>query len=228
MLYSRKCSCGKHFQTRIEKRCFCSQKCFRNWLKENKENDDKRTEEEVLKQDFNLFVDKKGKIRGGKCFNVGHTINDNREPWNKDKKNLQVAWNKGLVMKNYYDDEQYKKFLKGCIRGGVATCLSVASKKQRTKIELLLEEIVKCLGFRYFVQYPLLGITVADIYLPDNHVAIYADGDYWHNYPHGTKKDKEVNRDLENAHIKVLRFWEKDFKENQELIKQKIREIQRL
>lgn len=43
-------------------------------------------------------------------FKKGHTVNNGRTPWNKNKKGLQVAWNKGKgryikkTYQNYYKD----------------------------------------------------------------------------------------------------------------------------
>jgi len=212
--------CKKEYKTQNKKRKFCSQKCFRLWRKDNW----------APSGEHRLAISKalKGQKATGRPFDKGHTINNGRIPWNKGLKGAQTAWNKGLVMKNYYDKEQYEKFIDGCIKGGIACCLKVASNENRTKIEIALEEIVKELGIKYMTQYPLLGITVSDIYLPDKHIAIYADGDYWHNYPHGTKKDHAVSKELSNAHIKVLRFWECDIKQDISKIKEIIRDAQRL
>lgn len=217
----KKCEfCKSDYKTQNIRRKFCSQKCYRQWRKENwtPSAEHRKAISEKLK----------GQKATGQPFRIGHKINNGRPPWNKGTQGKQVAWNKGLVMKNYYDKEQYERFINGCIKGGIACCLKVANNNSRTKIEIELEKIVKELGIKYFTQYPLLGITVADIYLPDHHVAIYADGDYWHNYPHGTKKDHSVNKELTNSHISVLRFWECDIKKDINKIKEIIREAQRL
>jgi hypothetical protein len=191
--------CDGEYKTSTEDRHFCSNKCFRLWRQEN--GYIINTKELEI---YNLFVTKDGKIKGGKCFGKNHKVNNGRDPWNKDKTGVQTAWNKGMTMKNYYDEEQYKKFIDGCIKGGVACCLKVANNNNKTTIEIALEEIVKELGIKYLTQYPLLGITVADIYLPDKHIAIYADGDYWHNYPHGTKKDFQVNKERKSNPFRQL------------------------
>ena len=45
-------------------------------------------------------------------------------------------------------------------------------------------------------------------------IAIYVDGNYWHNYPNGNPIDKSHTTYLENRGWKVLRFWESDIKAN--------------
>ena len=62
-------------------------------------------------------------------------------------------------------------------------------------------------------QYPILIegrlLTYADTFIEPN-VVVYVDGNYWHNYPDGTKRDRYVNQCLIENGYKVLRFWESD------------------
>jgi len=65
-------------------------------------------------------------------------------------------------------------------------------------------------------------IDEADI---KNKVAIFVDGNYWHNYPDGRQWDRCCTTYLENKGWKVLRFWESDINENSEKVIQCLREI---
>ncbi len=93
------------------------------------------------------------------------------------------------------------------------TCTKICSSikgylsgdRKETSIELKLQEILLELGIPFETQKPLLGITVADIFIQPN-VAIFADGDYWHK---DIKfKDQEKTKSLEKRHFIVLRLTE--------------------
>lgn len=49
---------------------------------------------------------------------------------------------------------------------------------------------------------------------PKRKVAIYVDGNYWHNYPNGRRWDRTCDTFLRNREWVVLRFWESDIKNN--------------
>jgi len=53
-----------------------------------------------------------------------------------------------------------------------------------------------------------------DLLLPEYNIIIECDGDYWHNYPNGNEIDKIRTRELQDNGYKVLRFWERDIKNN--------------
>lgn len=53
-----------------------------------------------------------------------------------------------------------------------------------------------------------------DIANPEKKIAIYVDGNYWHNYPTGTKTDKSHTSFLTNRGWVVLRFWESNIKKD--------------
>lgn len=50
----------------------------------------------------------------------------------------------------------------------------------------------------------------------EDKIAIFVDGNYWHNYPNFRKWDKIVTTCLLNKGWKVYRFWESDINKNPE------------
>jgi len=48
-------------------------------------------------------------------------------------------------------------------------------------------------------------------------ICIEADGIHWHNFPHGTERDRVVNESLTQSGYIVLRFWEHEINSNIEL-----------
>jgi very-short-patch-repair endonuclease len=70
-------------------------------------------------------------------------------------------------------------------------------------------------------NYPFrVGTKVGEIDEADplRKVAIFVDGNYWHNYPNLRTWDKCCNSCLENNGWKVMRFWESDINNNSERI----------
>ena len=93
----------------------------------------------------------------------------------------------------------------------LATIEQLASGKMRrenTAAELKMEQELKRNNIYYQKHVPLCGITVPDFYLPDYKIAIYTDGDYWHNLLVVKNRDEKQNRILRQKGYQVLRFWE--------------------
>lgn len=102
------------------------------------------------------------------------------------------------------------------------------NRSRDTKPELALRSAVHRLGLRYRVGVrPLRGLNrTADLVFRPTRVAVFADGCYWHGCPehHRTprvnrpywsakigrnmSRDRDTNRQLEEAGWLVLRFWE--------------------
>lgn len=122
-------------------------------------------------------------------------------------------------MREYLDDEQYKVFLDQAKKRWEKLMLKMLDKNYRTSIEIKLEEIVKSTWMLYLSQYPIMGITVVDIYIPNKRLVIYADWDYWHHYPDGNPRDHYITKELTNNNYKVLRFWEREIHNNLEFVK---------
>lgn len=106
-----------------------------------------------------------------------------------------------------------------------------ASKKSHTRINTSIELKVQAslrksnLPFitQKFLSYGELN-TFPDIVLTplDLKICIYCDGDYWHNYPFGTEKDKEINKVLSENGWVVLRFWGSEINKNLNLCLEKM------
>lgn len=56
--------------------------------------------------------------------------------------------------------------------------------------------------------------TRIDIVILQQKIAIYCDGEYWHNLPSYKLRDKRINFGLQKAGWKVIRFWEREINSN--------------
>ena len=90
--------------------------------------------------------------------------------------------------------------------------------RKETGIELKLQELLVSLNISFETQKPLLGITVADIFIYPN-VAVFADGTYWHR---DDLRDQKKTFTLKKHHYIVLRLTEKEINENINTVKDKL------
>ena len=81
-----------------------------------------------------------------------------------------------------------------------------------TKIEKLLQDELSSRGYGYYKHYPIVGQP--DLAFPDQKIAIFADGDYWHNREKQKQRDQQVNEKLQEQGWLVLRYWEHEIKAN--------------
>lgn len=88
-----------------------------------------------------------------------------------------------------------------------------------TSIEIMMQEALNEKGLPFETQYPVIGQP--DIAFPEEKVAIFCDGCYWHNCPICNKdpnsrydegRDEKVTKELEDLGWKVLRFWGHEIK----------------
>ncbi|HLD70881.1 MAG TPA: NUMOD3 domain-containing DNA-binding protein [Negativicutes bacterium] len=92
--------------------------------------------------------------------------------------------------------------------------LSSGSLRNRsTSIELKIEAELLKRSIEHKKQFPLIGMTVVDFYLPQYNIVIYADGEFWHKSKWAEKqgtfqKDEKQNRVLAEKGYKVFRFSE--------------------
>jgi len=73
------------------------------------------------------------------------------------------------------------------------------SSKTGSYPELYLRDKLKEINIGFEFQYPIVigeNLSIVDIFIKPN-ICIFVDGEYWHNYPSGTEKDKMVKGKLE-------------------------------
>ena len=97
----------------------------------------------------------------------------------------------------------------------IGQLVSGSFKNKKTSIEQILESKLIERSIEYNAQFPLIGITVADFYLPKYKVVVYADGDFWHRSRWAEKqgvmeKDIKQNKILTDSGYKVFRFSESE------------------
>lgn len=97
------------------------------------------------------------------------------------------------------------------------------SKTKNTSIELKVEQMLKELGINYESQKCIPeGRTIADFYIPEQRLVIYADGLYWHSKPERIIRDKKQNVLLKQNGFNILRLGENEIKNSPELVVDKI------
>lgn len=131
--------------------------------------------------------------------------------------NLSMSSEKGIGMHlklhNFIVEEYYNLYVK---KQGEGLC--ICGKKSRFRgikkdasIEVKLQKGLTNENINFKTHIPLEGQP--DIFIePD--ICIFADGNYWHNFPHGRNRDKLVTKILLQKGFKVLRFWESEINKN--------------
>ncbi len=156
----------------------------------------------------NLYIRKKipiSKIKN--IFNCSATTLHKRlERYGIPIRNVSEALkgNPSPMNGKHHTDETRKKL-------SMLTVKQLASgmmKRKDTSIEIKIEEELKRNHIYFQKHVSLCGITVPDFYLSNYKIAIYADGDYWHNLPVVKNRDEKQNRILIQKGYQVLRFWE--------------------
>jgi len=99
----------------------------------------------------------------------------------------------------------------------------LSGNRKETDIELKLQGLLLSLNIDFTTQKPLLGITVADVFIYPN-VAIFADGEYWHSGAAREAKDKDKARKLTRAGYVVLRLEGNEILEKDAEVKKKVTE----
>lgn len=94
--------------------------------------------------------------------------------------------------------------------------------RKDTKIEIIVENILKDLKIKYEKQKPISNKTVPDFFVNPN-IAIYVDGCYWHSLEFNKDKDIKINEYLKNNGYKVIRYNENEIKDNTNNVREDIK-----
>lgn len=86
-----------------------------------------------------------------------------------------------------------------------------------TSIEIKIQNYLDINNIIYIKHIALMGQP--DIFIEPN-ICIFADGDYWHNFPEGRKRDILVSQTLIEEGYNVLRFWEHEINNNFDVVKE--------
>ena len=140
--------------------------------------------------------------------------------WNKDKKGLQVAWNKGQQGKFRHSKESKLK-IKGMRAKQV---FPLKDSLPEIKIHHFLEQFgITFLKHKYIKE--IEHGYQCDIFIPSMNLIIEVDGDYWHGNTDNPRykilngsqikqreEDNLRTKELIEKGFKVLRLWESDIR----------------
>lgn len=213
-----KCThCKTEFSAKKKTRKFCSHACCSKFYKGKKKSKAHREKISKALKGHEVSEETRQKIRDTR-------ERDNIEPWNKGKKTSQKVWNKGK--KGIYSDEYRKKIGKATrkrwkdpeFRKKVVEGQKRNAKYKDTKPELILQKELKSRKVSYIKHnHKVYGIP--DIFIEPN-ICVFVDGCYWHGCKKcgksekKRKRDKQVNKKLNDKGYIVYRFWEHEIEEN--------------
>lgn len=121
-----------------------------------------------------------------------------------------------MINKNIekWQDDDYKKNIADQNR--ITTIKQLAENPVffDTKIELKMQDILTTHGYKYIMHKPCCNVCLPDIMFPNEKIAIFCDGDYWHNLPNYIERDRYQDKVLLKNGWIPLRFWEHEINDN--------------
>lgn len=138
---------------------------------------------------------------------------------NSYKKNLSFEQIFGIErareIKNNISNTLIDGYISGRLSREPARERRAVQKFQKiSKLEKYFEQELIKWKILYKPQISLLNKkTIVDFFIEPK-FCIYIDGDYWHNYPNGTERDKWITEQLIKEGYFVFRFWERTIRKN--------------
>ena len=105
---------------------------------------------------------------------------------------------------------------------GISGHEALAKSRRPSSIETALRVALDGAGIAYHYQWRY-SLGVADFKIGD--LIVFADGTYWHNFPHGTDKDRRQTEHLKSLGFTVLRLWEHDINRDPMACLDRIRQL---
>ena len=124
-----------------------------------------------------------------------------------------IPWNKGLTKETSIKVlETSKKVRDTCMKKGLlwgyGKIPPINLPCRNSKMEKRFCNQLRNIVIQNFKMSKYILGCYPDILFEEEKLAVFCDGNYWHNYPYGTEKDKRQNKILKKNGWKVLRFWE--------------------
>ena len=219
--------CGKKVTKRMpEGRKYCSPECWR------KSKHPQRMTGKIIKCDFCG-----GEVYKPKCNlkHKNHFCNlDCANKFQGRKKLIfickmcgkQFKWSKSRIKNNnplYHNWSCRLKDKEHIRKNSLKGNLVQQYKKGLNKLELAGRKILQDLGIEFNEQVLMFDKFLVDVLLKRKPIVIQWDGEYWHNRPKRKKLDKSQDAYLKKCGYKILRFTDKEIKENKELVYDNIR-----
>jgi len=124
----------------------------------------------------------------------------------------QISWNKGKIGIQKHSEKARKKMREARLKRVFPT--------KDTSIEVLLQEGLKERGLTFEKHISVCSICQPDIVFPNQQIAIFADGDYFHSkeFKNGLvwERDRKQDKVLKENGWIPLRFWEHEINSNVE------------
>ena len=105
-----------------------------------------------------------------------------------------------------------------CIKGNLVQ----QNNKGANKLEICGGKILRELGIEFQEQILMFEKFLVDVLIPEKKIVVQWDGVYWHSKPKRKQLDDSQDKYLAKCGYKVLRYTDKQIKEDREAVKQDI------